>query len=279
MNVARSLTPRLRGATYETLIGLLSVTGARVGELIGLDRDDVDLDEGALVIRYTKSNKSREVPLQPTAVEALRSYVTVRDELCPRPRTSSFFVPTIAKRLAYVTVQHTFGENTRAAGLRSRSGRCRPRLHDTRHSFACASPARLVSEGLRCGRAPPAALHVPGPHQSGAHLLVSLGDPRVALPGSPTPRARSEEPAMTALAPTLEAWFTGRLVGQRHASPNTIAAYRDAWRLLLTFVQSEAGKDPSQLDIADLDAECIRGFLAKWGERKEEVLRIIEGLH
>jgi len=66
---------------------------------------------------------------------------------------------------------------------------------------------------------------------------------------------------MTALAPTLEAWFTGRLVGQRHASPNTIAAYRDAWRLLLTFVQSEAGKAPSQLDIADLDAECISGFL------------------
>jgi len=99
MKVARSLTPGLRGATYETLIGLLSVTGARVGELIGLDRDDVDLDDGALVIRYTKFNKSREVPLQPSTVEALRSYVVVRDELCPRPKTPSFFVSTIAKRL------------------------------------------------------------------------------------------------------------------------------------------------------------------------------------
>jgi integrase/recombinase XerD len=66
---------------------------------------------------------------------------------------------------------------------------------------------------------------------------------------------------MSALAPTLEAWFTDRLVGQRHASPNTIAAYRDAWRLLLQFAQSETGTQPSKLDVADLDAEFIGGFL------------------
>lgn len=66
---------------------------------------------------------------------------------------------------------------------------------------------------------------------------------------------------MSALAPTLEAWFTERLVGQRHVSPNTIAAYRDAWRLLLSFVQRRTGAQPSRLDIADLGAECISSFL------------------
>lgn len=66
---------------------------------------------------------------------------------------------------------------------------------------------------------------------------------------------------MSALAPTLESWFTDRLIGQRHASPNTVASYRDAWRLLLAFVQSRTGTQPSRLDIADLDAECISGFL------------------
>lgn len=66
---------------------------------------------------------------------------------------------------------------------------------------------------------------------------------------------------MSALAPTLQAWFTDRLVGQRHASPNTIAAYRDAWRLLLQFVQSQTGTPPHRLDIADLNADVIGDFL------------------
>ena len=66
---------------------------------------------------------------------------------------------------------------------------------------------------------------------------------------------------MSALAPTLEAWFTDRLVGQRHASPNTIAAYRDVWRLLLQFAQSETGTQSSKLDVADPDAKFIGGFL------------------
>lgn len=66
---------------------------------------------------------------------------------------------------------------------------------------------------------------------------------------------------MSALAPTLEAFFTERLVNQRQASPNTIAAYRDAWRLLLVFAQERIGKEPSQLDLADLDAPLIAAFL------------------
>ena len=66
---------------------------------------------------------------------------------------------------------------------------------------------------------------------------------------------------MTALAPTLQAFFTDRLARQRHASPHTIAAYRDTWRLLLGFAASRTGKQPSQLDIADLDAPLIGAFL------------------
>lgn len=66
---------------------------------------------------------------------------------------------------------------------------------------------------------------------------------------------------MSALAPTLEAWFTDRLIGQRHASPNTVAAYRDSWRLLLQFAQSRTGKQPSKLDIIDLDAQVVGDFL------------------
>lgn len=66
---------------------------------------------------------------------------------------------------------------------------------------------------------------------------------------------------MSTLAPTLEAYFTERLIGQRHASPNTVAAYRDAWRLMLRFVCDRTRKQPCQLDLADLDAPLIGAFL------------------
>jgi site-specific recombinase XerD len=66
---------------------------------------------------------------------------------------------------------------------------------------------------------------------------------------------------MTALAPTLQAFFTQRLITQRNASPQTIAAYRDTFRLLLTFAHDQTGKQPFQLDIDDLDAPLIGAFL------------------
>ena len=66
---------------------------------------------------------------------------------------------------------------------------------------------------------------------------------------------------MTALAPTLQAFFTQRLITQRNASLQTIAAYRDTFRLLLTFAHDQTGKQPFQLDIDDLDAPLIGAFL------------------
>jgi integrase/recombinase XerD len=66
---------------------------------------------------------------------------------------------------------------------------------------------------------------------------------------------------MSALAPTLQAYFTDRLIGQRQASANTIAAYRDTFRLLLRFVSERTGAPPGALDIAQLDAPLIAAFL------------------
>ena len=66
---------------------------------------------------------------------------------------------------------------------------------------------------------------------------------------------------MTALAPALRAFFTQRLITQRNSSPETIAAYRDTFRLLLAFARQQTGKQPYQLDIDDLDAPLIGAFL------------------
>ena len=67
---------------------------------------------------------------------------------------------------------------------------------------------------------------------------------------------------MSALAPVLQAFFTDRLITQRNCSPQTIAAYRDTFRLLLRFVHAQTGKQPFELDIDDLDAPLIGAFLA-----------------
>jgi hypothetical protein len=66
---------------------------------------------------------------------------------------------------------------------------------------------------------------------------------------------------MSPLTPSLQAFFTERLITQRNASPHTIAAYRDTFRLLLHFAQQQTGKQPFQLDIDDLDAPLIGAFL------------------
>ena len=66
---------------------------------------------------------------------------------------------------------------------------------------------------------------------------------------------------MTQLAPTLEAYFTQRLIGQRQASPHTVASYRDAFKLLLAFAARQTGRPPSRLQLEDLDAKLIGAFL------------------
>jgi integrase/recombinase XerD len=66
---------------------------------------------------------------------------------------------------------------------------------------------------------------------------------------------------MSPVAPTLQAFFTERLITQRNASPHTIAAYRDTIRLLLRFAAEHTGTPPSDLDISDLDAPLIGAFL------------------
>lgn len=66
---------------------------------------------------------------------------------------------------------------------------------------------------------------------------------------------------MSALAVSLQAWFTDRLVRERNASPHTIASYRDTIRLLLTYASQRLGVEPSRLDLGQLDAPLIGAFL------------------
>jgi integrase len=147
MAAAARLTPPLRAATWRTLIGLLAVTGMRKSEACHLDRDQVDLDAGVLVITDAKFGKSRQLFLHPTAVAALRGYQQVRDQFCPSPREPGFFISTRGTRLDAHNIQRTFTELASSAGISAPPGRRRPRLHDVRHSFTVDSLLDLYRDG------------------------------------------------------------------------------------------------------------------------------------
>jgi len=136
---AASLRFPLRTATYQTPIGLLAVTGMRVGEAIRLDRADLDLDGGVITVRQSKFGKTRLVPLHPTTVTALRSYLRLRDRLHARPLSPAVFISPAGTRLLYCNVHATWKLLAASAGIKPRSAACRPRIHDLRHAFAVAS--------------------------------------------------------------------------------------------------------------------------------------------
>lgn len=142
-----SLRTSLRQATFATLIGLLAVTGIRVGEAIALDRGDVDLAVGRLVVRHGKFGKTRELVLHPTTVDALRGYQRLRDRLAPATGSSALLVSTAGTRLIYCNVHHAFHRLVGLAGLTPRSGSCRPRIHDLRHSFAVTAMLDAYAAG------------------------------------------------------------------------------------------------------------------------------------
>lgn len=139
MEVAASARFALTAATCRTVIGLLAVTGMRVSEALGLDNDDVAWERGVLVVRQSKFGRSREVPLHESTIAALHEYTAARDERFPTPRSQSFFVSWSGGALSYGAMGGHFRRLVTVAGIVPRSPRCRPRLHDFRHSFASAT--------------------------------------------------------------------------------------------------------------------------------------------
>ena len=129
---ARLRTP-LRPATPQTLIGLLAVTGMRIGEVIALDDGDFDAGQGMLLVRHAKLGKHRLLPLHPTTVTAIQDYRRLRGQVFPRPVSEALLVSAAGTRLLYYNVSVTFTRLARRAGLTARPGGSRPRPHDLRH--------------------------------------------------------------------------------------------------------------------------------------------------
>jgi integrase/recombinase XerD len=150
MNAAARLVPEVKSATFQTLIGLLAVTGMRAGEAIRADLTDLDLDAGTLTVRGTKFGKSRLLPLHPSVVNELRSYLTLRSTAA-LPRTTALLVSVAGTRLTYDNTHKVFRKLTARAGITPRSTACRPRMHDLRHSFAVNTLLDAYRSGVEVG--------------------------------------------------------------------------------------------------------------------------------
>ena len=138
----------LRPWTYHCLIGLLSVSGLRIGEARNLELPDVDLQAAVLTIRGAKFGKSRLVPVHASTRDALADYL-VRRKRCwaTRPVSSYVFVSNWGNRLDGGEIHRTFYALSRQTGLRGPSASHGPRLHDLRHRFAVTTLLRWYRAG------------------------------------------------------------------------------------------------------------------------------------
>jgi integrase/recombinase XerD len=121
----------LQPRTYAALISLLASTGLRISEALQLLVSDVTAD--GLLIRRTKFQKTRLVPLHETAVAGLGRYLTCRHEM--RRGGDHVFVSNEGKPLAYQKVHSVFRTLLKSAGFKPSGGRW-PRIHELRHTFA-----------------------------------------------------------------------------------------------------------------------------------------------
>jgi integrase/recombinase XerD len=133
MLAAGELRGALHWATTQTLIGVMAVTGMRIGEAIGLDRDDIDDRHQLLRVIDSKFGKSRELALHASTMAALDNYARLRDRLCPRPSCEAFFISRNGTRLLSQCVHFVFARLVKIVGLEPGSGCRRPRPHDLRH--------------------------------------------------------------------------------------------------------------------------------------------------
>ena len=146
---ARRISQRnpMRGVTLEAMIGLAASTGLRIGEVVRLDRSDVDLKTGILSIRCTKFYKDRYVPTHPSTLSVMQSYAAVRDATYPGCREPAFFVTTSETRFCCVTLRQSFREAAKRAKLRGPTGKGIS-FHSLRHRFAVKRLASWYTAGI-----------------------------------------------------------------------------------------------------------------------------------
>ena len=137
MQHARSLRPvgSLRPHCFQMLVGLLSVTGLRIGEALSLNLGDIDTSRGLVLIRKGKFGKERYVALHSTTMEAVQAYLAKRAHYEPTGESAPVFLNSSGRRLEYRQAAATFRGMVRRCNVGQNAPQL-PRLHDLRHTYA-----------------------------------------------------------------------------------------------------------------------------------------------
>jgi len=140
----QNLRPKgaLRPQMYKTLIALLYVSGLRIGEALGLNLCDLQLNDNRIFVRKGKFKKDRWVALDDSAVKALDQYIADRKLFSPSDRNGPAFIDRKGKRLSYDCASATFASIIRRLAIGENTCEKRPRLHDLRHTYATHCLAR-----------------------------------------------------------------------------------------------------------------------------------------
>jgi len=137
----------LRHHTYFTFFGLMVVTGCRISELISLNRDDLDIKNNWIIIRNSKCNKSRLLPLHQTTMRQLKKYSEIRDQF-PVHDVNAFFLSDQGARITKWSARYAFIQISKQIGLRDPFDSNGPRIHDIRHSFAVRTLLNWYRKGI-----------------------------------------------------------------------------------------------------------------------------------
>ena len=257
----------LRALGCSTLFGLLAVTGLRVGEAVRLDDRDVDLDADVLHVRYAKNRNSRVIPITASTAEHLGACRAARNRILGAGALP-FFASDSGQRLTTHTARYNLAQVCQQIGLRERQSFRRnghgPRLHDMRHSMA----VKTMLDWYRKGLNPDREMH---------KLSTYLGH----TSPNHTYWYMEAVPELLALASERAEWFFSEGEEHENASashlpaailhraprqpapgqPHTVASYRDTFRLLLTHASERLARMPTDLQVADIDAELVGHFL------------------
>ena len=274
MTAASRLSGQIRPIAYQTLIGLLATTGMRISEALALNDTNVEFDAGLITVRNSKFNKSRQLPLHPTTIEALQHYVTSRrntraDDIAGDGQ--AFFISDTGRRIDYRQCREVFVRCLDQANVTAPAGRRRPRIHDLRHTFAVNTLIDWYSNGVNVNAYLPYLSTYLGHISPAATYWYFHRVARTRRCHRFPPRLhRCDGEPVTSINTTLQRWFTQRLINEQHVSGHTISAYRDTIRLLLGFIHDRDGLTPCELDFEHLNATVIGAFLT-WLETDRHV--------
>jgi site-specific recombinase XerD len=153
LETARSCTSPmspLRPLTLYTMLALAYCAGLRIREVVNLTLGDVNLEDGTIEIRETKFFKTRRLPLAPSILSALQTYVEERRKVgAPTEAADGFFWNDwTRKRYSLKTASEVLRDVLRLSGLKPARGRVGPRIHDLRHAMVCNRMLSWYKQGI-----------------------------------------------------------------------------------------------------------------------------------